>query len=888
MANIDIAEKDVSLAVTSAMPVRSKVPGARCWECGLRDCEFVPTYVPSTLDKKEVVVFIGEAPGEVEVWKQRGFVGPSGRFLKQYYTKAGGNFEAAVRTNACLCRPPENRDPTTEELDACRPRLQREIDRIGQAAQMEGKTLAVVALGKKAEKSLAEATLPEKSRLVVSPHPAYAMRRAAGIEPLRQAMIRVAKGEDSIHDLVSTAPEVIILGDLASLRAALDSIADGSWVCFDLETNNVNWYHRMHTEEYSKKKKHSGIFHVQTNYADPVLCMAFTTGLGYGWIIPDYILYDCEEAKQILSDFFERMKTVAHNGKFDVLFLEGCGIKAHVDFDTIALHYALCETPGTHGLKELGTSIFGVHDYEQALVQQHLINRNDEYSKVPEEKLFVYAVWDVCLTLALAQKFRARARASISQGHPDSTGLSLYEAPFNKLYMPALHMLTDVERRGVRVDVTAMKVWRERMLEKADRISSSMQRYSGEDINLASPKQVAWLLFQKLGLPRPHKARGVKPGSTGKMALEQLRNPNTKKFIHPALDNLLEWRTCRKFVSTYIDGLLRNVDVDGRVHTNYMLYGTESGRLSSRNPPLQTIPRGSSFLGEVIKSFFIPDPGCIFVDCDYSQAELRVLAAITRDPFLLRVYLEDKSIHDEVLVSLYGPINTMSELVYKTRKIIIKAFVFGYFYGAGIDTLVAALGSRQLAEEFWSKFEATMPVAAEWRNTYPDLCRKVGFAESRTGRRRRVTDLTKGTELINFPSQSGASDCTTSAGIRLNREGRRLVLLVHDETVTECRRNEGERTRWAVEAAMKEEAEKLYPEVKWKAEADESDRWLEPPSDERIRQWLESALPGEDQEMDLEDVDAELEDAKGSSTVHRIPEGLTSDRVRAGQIVEPA
>jgi uracil-DNA glycosylase family 4 len=828
-------EETKTLTDNKALVRESKVPGARCWECGLCDEPLVPTYIPpEAFGPKETVIFVGEAPGEVEVWRQRGFVGPSGRLLKQQYTAAKGDFEKTVRTNACLCRPPDNRNPTSDELDACRPRLEREIQELAAtaAAVQSDHGVAVVALGKISEKSLRDVSLPVNSRLITSPHPAYALRRIAGMEPLKQALRRTVRGDDPIAEVLKQPPEVTVLGDLQSLKRALESIGEGEWISFDLESNNVNWYDRM----FVQKKK--GVFEEGPSRADPILCLAFTTGLGYGWIIPDYMLYDCPDATGPLNDFFRRVKTVAHNGKFDVLFLEErCGIRAHVDLDTIALHYALCEVPGTHGLKDLGTSIYGIQDYEGALVQKYLNNRNDEYSKVPEEYLYLYGVWDVCLTLALAQRFRTRARR-----------LNLYDRPFRSLYMPALDMLTDVERRGVRVDVPQLTLWRERMLERARRINLRMQDYAGTEINLASPRQIAELLFQRLGLPRTRKARGVKAGSTSKTALDQLRLQHN----HPALDLILEWRTCRKFVSAYIDGLLRNVDTDGRVHTNYMLFGTESGRLSSRNPPLQTIPRGSSFYGEIIKSFFIPDPGSVFIDCDYSQAELRVLAAITRDPFLLRVYEDDKSIHDEVLVAVYGPKESMSELVYKTRKIIVKAFVFGYFYGAGIDTLVSALGSQSLAEEFLAKFEATMPVAAAWRNSFPGLCRAHGYAESRTGRRRRVNDMVKGTELINFPSQSGASDCTMSAGIRLNLEGHRLVLLVHDETVTECRRLDIERTKYAVEAAMVEEAARIYPEVKWKAEAEEVDRWLEPPSEDRVRQWLESALAGEELELEFE------------------------------------
>lgn len=231
----------------------------------------------------------------------------------------------------------------------------------------------------------------------------------------------------------------------------------------------------------------------------------------------------------------------------------------------------------------------------------------------------------------------------------------------------------------------------------------------------------------------------------------------------------------------------------------------------------------------------------VFIDCDYGQAELRVLAAETRDPFLLNVYATGGNMHDGVLEAMYGPKDSMDHLLYKTRKIIVKGFNFGWAYGAGLGTLVAALqGDVEQAKFFLKKYEDSMPVAARWRQTAPVEAKARGYIESRTGRRRRVTDLVKVTEIINQPIQGGASDCTIFSGVRLDNEGYRLLLLVHDSTVTEVPERDAPHMQEYIRDVMIEEAVQLYPEVVWDAEADISDRWLEVPGADELKDWMEA------------------------------------------------
>lgn len=826
----------------------AKAPRAQCWKCPLNRRPFVPTYVPKEFDG---VVFVAEAPGEKEVEMKRGLVGASGSLLAEQYNKQGGKFSAAARTNAVLCRPEGNRNPTDEELDCCAARLEYELQK------MEPR--AIVSLGRIAEKQLG-ALRPFNTPVIQSIHPAAILRRQAGLPALQQALRQIVKGKDPLYEALSTAPEVITITSKSQLVLELSQIQNGEWVAFDFETNNVNRYDRPY-ERIVRKQGSRKIKIVQRRptgvvKADPILCLAFTTGIGYGWVIPDYLLYDTPGVVEVLNEFFARVKTIGHNGKFDVLFGEQVGLKLHVDVDSLFQHYAFCELPGTHGLKNLAYSEFGVNDYEKDLVQKYLNSRNDEYSKVPEKHLYQYAVWDVCITIALANRQKKRLQK-----------INMWERPFLDLYMPANTMLTNVERRGVKIDTEHLELWRDLMMRRAsivqDQINSfalskgQLDDFVDATVNLNSSKQVKHYLFDILGLPETPATRRTKPGSTDKDALK------TIKHLHQAVELILEYRACVKMVTSYIDNMLLNVDVNGRVHTQYLWYGTVQGRMSSRSPALQTIPRGSNFYGRIIKAAFIPEEDMVFIDCDYDQAEVRVLAAVTGDPFLIGVCDRDMGLHDEVLQAVWGPKQDMDELLYKTRKIIVKAFNFGWAYGASPKTLRQALGDPATARFFMAKYEENMKVASEWREIIPQKAIHYGYLESATGRRRRThfhyvdnwgRDAygTIPTEFINFPIQSGASDCTSKSAIRLDSEGHRVLLLVHDELVVEVPKTQAEYMQDYVAQVMEEEAAKIFPQVRWKTDPEIKDRWLKKPSDKEIEQWMQGVKKvqvdlGEDQ-----------------------------------------
>lgn len=818
-------------------PFKPKTSCARCERCPLYDRPFVPTYVPEG-HVSGGMMFVGEAPGAEEVRKGIPFIGPSGQLLQSEYEKVGGKYEAAIRTNAVLCRPRETATggwtPPDAAIAACAPRLRNELkllqpDSIVTLGKVPARIMSVLH-GKQIE----EGVLVDN--IIGAPHPAFILRKRTELPRLQRVLRRIMGKEDknSLDVLLREEPEVVVINTLPQLREVTRGITSEDWVAFDIETNNLNWYDKPYLTPKGGSGNEGG------TVADSILCLSFTTGVGYGWVVPDYMIYDTPGVKEELSRFLMSVQTVAHNGKFDTIFLRANGIESHVDIDTLALHYALDETPGTHGLKDLAQAFYGVPDYEDKLIKPYMKSKNDDYSKIPEEHLFKYAVWDVCATLALAMRFKS----SLMRQH-GIPGIPLWEQPVKSFYMPTLNTLTEIEWTGIMVDVPSLQFWKERFRDRADIIKRKLGDIAGNSkFNPGSSIQCQKLLFEDLGLPITRStitARAAasqakfKDGSTGRVVLEaQL------KGAHPAVDMIIEYRQLEHKISAYFDNLLENCDRNHRVHTQYLLQGTETGRLSARFPALQTIPRATSLEGRILRSCFIASPGMVFIDADYDQAELRVFAALTMDPFLLKVYEDERDLHNEVVISMYGPKEDMDEYVYKERRMAIKMFNFGWAFGAGLERAKQILPDPVAAEEFYNRYEAQMPVAAAWRRRQTALADNPGFVVSRTGRKRRFPEKGYGPEAINAPVQVGASDCTIASAQRLVRENHRVLLLVHDELIAEVPYANREPMLKYVEEVMAEEGARLFPEVKWNADGKWTDRWAKQLTDQEVNDWMKS------------------------------------------------
>lgn len=366
--------------------------------------------------------------------------------------------------------------------------------------------------------------------------------------------------------------------------------------------------------------------------------------------------------------------------------------------------------------------------------------------------------------------------------------------------MPLLPVLFRMERAGIRIDTAIFRELSVELAEGTKAIERQVAAIAGGDFNINSPKQLAFLLFEKLGLPPVKK---TKTGySTDVEVLEQLRSAHEI----PAL--ILEYRTLAKLKSTYVDVLPGLVDPrDGRLHTTFNSTQAGTGRLSSSDPNLQNIPVRTE-LGQRIRCGFVPEPGCLFVGADYSQVELRLLAHLSGDAALVRGFREGIDIHQATAMSVFGvPAGQVTPELRRRAKVIN----FGILYGMSAFGLSKELGippkeAKPLIDGYFDRF----PGVREYLEEIKAAARRDGFVTTIFGRRRYIRDINSQNRVlrdaadrmaINAPIQGSAADIIKVAMIRIDREFHRrgmqarLLLQVHDELLVESPAKEAEEAR---------------------------------------------------------------------------------------------
>jgi len=356
--------------------------------------------------------------------------------------------------------------------------------------------------------------------------------------------------------------------------------------------------------------------------------------------------------------------------------------------------------------------------------------------------------------------------------------------------LPLCRTLAEMELDGVLVDRQALTAYGEMLGQRITDCEVLIYQYAGESFNINSPKQLGELLFDRLGLPA---AKKTKTGySTNAEVLEQLRN------THEIIPAILDYRMLSKLKSTYADGLLKVIGPDGRIRTTFQNMVTATGRLSSTEPNLQNIPVRTELGGE-IRRMFVPRPGWVFVDADYSQIELRVLAHIADDPVMQQAFRDGEDIHAVTASQVFGvPLNEVTPL----QRRHAKAVNFGIVYGISEFSLSEDIGvSRKEAKAYIDSYLEKYAGVRGYMKRVVEQAREQGYVTTLYGRRRYLPDLKSsnfnirsGAERIalNTPIQGTAADIIKLAMNRV-REALlaggyrgRLVLQVHDELIVEC------------------------------------------------------------------------------------------------------
>jgi DNA polymerase-1 len=760
----------------------SKLPGANCARCTLFDAPVVPSYG----DPEARWVIVGEAPGAVEVEQGMPFVGKSGQLLAAAFELAGEDLNDSFRTNVVACRPPGNRTPTPNEIACCKPRLLAELRKAANPLLAMGLT-ACEALGVDFRQKGAWAEWESRP---VKPawHPAYVLREPGEAPTFLAEVASYLRGEEGRKFF---DPKVIWVNTPGALNEMLRECPDNTWVSFDIETDQIRWY------DTPEQKR------------DPVLMLQLAWSYDFGIVISDEMLYDVPETRVILNEFFSRVRTVGHNAKFDAVFLRShFDINPHVDFDTLLAMYILDEGM-PRGLKILVALEFGMPDYEEDLIKQYLTTRNDRYSKVDPEALAKYGVLDVVCTLALRELFEQRM---IQSGQ--------YKMPFQEIIMPASRVLENVELRGIQIDDRAMEEVSTLLLQKIDEKADSIREIAEDPtLNPNSTQQMAVVLYDKLRLPTPRNRR-VKPRSTGAEALEILKGQ------HEVIGAIKEYRRVKKLYTSYVRNVAKFRDIDGRVHGNFLIYGTEVGRLAVRDPALQTIPRPDDEYGAMIRGMYCAKPGYVWVVADYSQAELRVAAVYTQEPFLLNAYRSQRDLHSEVALAMYGPDFT------KAQRVICKMFNFSYVYGGSEYSFAESSGLPiEVARQFVRDYNKNMPIALQWKKDQLQKAMDDGYVETIFGRRRHfplivpenLDDVRKA--CVHMVIASTASDLTLMSVIEAEDAGLPVVLSVHDSVIVEVPEDVAEVAAMQLHKIMTSVGNKYLPDVPWNVDVEIRKFW---------------------------------------------------------------
>ena len=380
------------------------------------------------------------------------------------------------------------------------------------------------------------------------------------------------------------------------------------------------------------------------------------------------------------------------------------------------------------------------------------------------------------------------------------------ERVYAEIELPLARVLGDMEREGFLVDADALRALGEEFRAHIALLTDEIAALMGARINLNSPKQLGEMLFDKMGLPAPKKTqRGY---STSAEVLENLAAE------HEVCAKILEYRKYQKLESTYIDSLLNLQDAAGRIHSRFDQVATATGRISSAEPNLQNIPVRTE-LGRQIRRAFIARPGCVLVDADYSQIELRVLAHMSGDETMIEAFREGQDIHARTAAEVYGV--PLEQVTHEMRSA-SKAVNFGIVYGISDFTLAKNISvSRKEAREFIERYFERYPGVKRYMDAAVAEGREKGYVTTLMGRRRYLPELASANFnlrsfgercAMNSPIQGTAADIIKLAMIRVAdalRKGgykARLILQVHDELIVEAPEDEQERVRALLKDCM--------------------------------------------------------------------------------------
>jgi DNA polymerase-1 len=529
---------------------------------------------------------------------------------------------------------------------------------------------------------------------------------------------------------------------------------------------------------------------IDANNAD-LVGLSFSWKPGEAYYVP--VPAEREAVLEILYEFHPLFENpdriwIGQNVKYDMLVLKwyGIEIKGKI-FDTMLAHYVI-DPEGKRSMDQLSAQYLG---YDPVPIEDLIGKKGKTQGNMRDvaiEKISEYAAEDADITLQLRNIFQ-----------PLLDKKSVRKV-FEEVDNPLVKVLADMEFEGIRVDMDFLKEYSKELEKEAATAESNVYREAGVRFNLSSPKQLGEVLFDKLKLDP--KAKKTKTGqyATGEDVLLKLAHQS--KIV----DDILVYRELTKLKSTYVDALPAIINrKTGRVHTSYAQAVAVTGRLSSNNPNLQNIPVRTERGREIRKAFIPRDENHLLVSADYSQIELRIVAAISGDPNMCLAFKEKKDIHNATAAKVFG---VEEKDVTKEMRYRAKSVNFGIIYGQGAFGLADNLGiTRTEAKEIIDNYKKQFVNIQKYMDDTIQFARENGYVETLMGRKRWLRDINSGNftvrgfaerNAINSPIQGTAADMIKLAMIRIhetfkkNRFKSKMLLQVHDELVFDAHRDEVE------------------------------------------------------------------------------------------------
>ena len=716
----------------------------------LAECEDCPlykenSYVPSEASSNPRIAIVGEAPGQTEVAYKRPFMGESGELLEHVLESYGYDREETFLTNACSCRPSNNKTPTKKAIEACKPRLISELkEHNAETIMLLGSTATKSLFGHSSNITKARVGPPKEhlyfpdSKIIPTFHPAYALRNVGAFPYILDDFDKIDNSPPEWKE-----PEYEIIREFPKAMRVMDSLYLKP-VAVDIET------------DYDKDNP-SFQHPVEQN----IICIGFASSPDYVYILGKE-LFDKpppEGFSKSLTNFLNKNDIIMHNGKFDMTVL-----KKHSDvnlhFDTMLAMYCLNEARGRGGYSLSNMSIDLLNSPEWKSMKSISGNMLD----LDEDVLYEYNALDVANTFRLYELLNEQ----------------LHEENLHHLHeflIRSTYTLMYIEMLGIGINQEYQKeIYRETDLE-VDNLLQGLRTITGKiDYNPRSWQQTTKALIDYFNVPFR------KVPDTREATIKEIKEYAeyvANKDLWTYCDRLLRYKKAYKLKSVYIEGINKRLH-KGRIHTSYFLHGTKTGRLSSGNPNLQNIPRN-----KVIKKQFIPpNPDYLFAQADYKQAEFRAVAYLSQDPILQEILKDPaRDIHGEVAQEIFGKNYTPE------HRFIAKQIVFGVTYGMtpfrlSMEIKIDLEDAKHYINKWWEMF----PHTKRWVNKVRKTIDKKQYLQTPFGHMSRFHLITRENKMKLFKEgtaflpQSLASNFCLEAANRLSRldYGDKIIGLVHD------------------------------------------------------------------------------------------------------------